>query len=338
MRFVNGTPLPAAMIPSAEQDDRVTATFLAAITYRIAGGRLTLASAQRPLLLDPKLPYPHDGMLQKSAASVCATGFVYAPQGRAREATASLRVGDRDAAIVAYGPRVWQRALGGGLSPSAPLPFERVEMIWQNAYGGVETEPARTVQLRGEDGEDGEEAFVPEHESGYPYNLEGKGFATDAARAVDRPLPQLEHPEQLIRRWDDRPEPVCFAPYPLWGGLRAAHVWRDQRFDPSGVGKLASRAAPRTTFDAITPGTRIALSGMRPGGEALVFEAPPPPIAVDVTVGGTSERVVPTLDAIDIDAEAAEVRLLYRASVTYGLVQYEHRRARLVATEDFPRG
>ncbi|WP_437945444.1 DUF2169 domain-containing protein [Sorangium sp. So ce296] len=336
MRFSNDTPLPAAMLPNAEQDDRVTAIFLAAITYRIAGGRLALAPAQRPLLLDPALPYPHDGMLQKSVASVCATGFVYPREGRAREATAVLRVGDRDAAIVAYGQRVWQRSVGGGLAPSAPLAFERVEMSWRNAYGGVVQEPARVVSLGDDDG--GGEAFVPEHESGYPHNFEGKGFITDAARAQDQPLPQLEHPEQLIRRWNDRPEPVCFAPYPLWGGLRAAHVWHDQQFDQSGASKLASRAAPRTTFDAIAPGTRIALGGMRPGGEALVFEAPAPPVAVTVAVGGASERLVPALDAVDIDAEAAEVRLLWRASVSYGLVQLEHRRARLEATEAFPRG
>ncbi|WP_437690670.1 DUF2169 domain-containing protein [Sorangium sp. So ce176] len=334
MRFSNDTPLPAAMIPNAEQDDRVTAIFLAAVTYRIARGRLTLAAAQRPLLLDPELPYPHDGMLQKSVASVCATGFVYPREGRAREATAVLRVGERDAGIVAYGHRVWQRALGGGLTPTAPLPFDRVEMSWRNAFGGVVKEPARVVRLDDDDG--GGEAFLPEHESGYPHNFDGNGFAVDAARAVDQPLPQLEHPEQLIRRWDDRPEPVCFAPYPLWGGLRAVHVWHDQQFDPGGASKLASRAAPRTTFDAIAPGTRIALGGMRPGGEALLFEAPPPPVAVTVTVGGSSERLLPALDAVDIDAEAAEVRMLWRASVSYGLVQFERRRARLEATEGLP--
>lgn len=334
MRFANNTPLPAVMIPNAEQDDRVTAIFLAAITYRIVRGRLTVAPAQRPLLLDPQLPYPHDGMLLKTAASVCATGYVYPPQGRAREATAILRVGDRDATIAAFGTRVWRRSMGGGLKPSAPLPFERVEMTWQNAYGGTTKEPARVVRIDG----DGEEAFLPEHESGYPYNFEGKGFVPDAARAIDQPLPQLEDPERLLQHWDDHPEPVCFAPYPLWGGLRAVHVWHDQQFDPDKAGKLASRAAPRTTFDAIPPGTRIALGGMRPDGEALVFEAPPSPVAVNLKVGSNSDRLLPVLDAVDIDADAAEVRLLWRARVTYDLVQFEHRRARLEPTDDFPPG
>lgn len=335
MRFSNHTPLPATMLPSAEQEDRVTSIFLAALTYRVASGRLAVAPAQRPLLLDPGLPYPHDGMLLKTAASVCATGFVYPPGGRAREATALLRVGERDAAIAVFGPRVWQRSLTGGrggLAPSAPQLFERVEMSWQNAYGGTVEEPARVVPM------DGDEAFLPAHESGYPHNFEGKGFLTDAARAIDQPLPQLEHPEQLIQRWDDHPEPVCFAPYPLWGGLRAAHVWHDQQFDPGGAGKLASRAAPRLTFDALPAGTRIALGGMRPGGAALVFEIPPPPVAVEVSVGRSSERLLPALDAVDIDAEAAEVRLLWRAQASYDLVQYEHRRARLLPTDDFPPG
>ncbi|WP_438032033.1 DUF2169 domain-containing protein [Sorangium sp. So ce204] len=330
MRFANETPLPAAMIPNGDEDDRITALFLCAVTYRVAAGGLTVAPAQRPLLLDPNLPYPHDGMFLKTAASVCATGFVYPAQGQSREATATLRVGDRDATIVAVGPRVWQRGIGGGLTPSSPLPFDRVAMTWQNAYGGTNDEPARVVEL------DGEEAFVPEHESGYPMNFDGKGFYTDPGQALDRPLPQLEHPDQRIRRWDDHPEPVCFAPYPLWGGLRAVHVWHDQKLDLAGAGKLASRAAPRTTVDALPPGTRIALAGMRPGGAALVFEAPRAPVAVEIAVGRASERSLPALDAVDIDADAAEVRLLWRATVTYGLIQHDLRRARLVPTDDFP--
>ncbi|EYF02270.1 DUF2169 domain-containing protein [Chondromyces apiculatus] len=330
MRFANHTPLPAILIPNAEEDDRMTSLFLAAQTCRIEGSRLVLASAQRPLLLDPSLPYPHDGMLRKATASVCATGFVYPREGRAREALTTLRVGERDAAILALGPRLWQRGAAGGLSASAPVPFDRVEMDWQHAFGGTEDEPARVVDM------DGEEAFLPAHESGSPFNLEGKGFHTEAARAVGQPLPQLEDPAQRIQRWDDRPEPVCFAPYPLWGGLRSTYVWHDGQLDPGGASKLGSRAAPRTTFEALPSGTRIALAGMRPGGEALVFEVPPPPVAVDVAVGARVERVLPHLDAIDIDAEAGEVRLLWRAEAIYELIQYELRRARLVATSEFP--
>jgi hypothetical protein len=109
-----------------------------------------------------------------------------------------------------------------------------------------------------------------------------------------------------------------------------------QHLDMTGVGKLGSRAAPRTTYEALEPGTPIALMGMRPSGELLAFEVPRSPLAVEIEVGGRAERLLPSLDAVDIDAEAAEVRLLYRAAATYDLVQFELRSARLEPTDDFP--
>src|SRR6185295_6896186 len=99
-------------------------------------------------------------------------------------------------------------------------------------------------------------------EAVYPFNLEGTGYYLDRDEARDQPLPQLEHPEQLVERWDDRPEPACFAPYPLYGGLRGATVVRDKEIDLTRVGRLPSRSAPRTTFDRLEPGTRIAIDGM----------------------------------------------------------------------------
>lgn len=331
MRFVNNTPLPAAMIPSSEADDRVTALFVCAVTYRITDQGLEVAAVQRPLMLGQELPYPNDAMLLKSAISVCATGFVYPREREARQATAVLRVGSTSVAIMAFGPRVWeQSAITGALTPSRALSFERVAMAWENAYGGMVDEPARILQI------DGEDAFLPAHESGYPLNFDGVGFSTDSQKAMHRPLPQLEHPDQLLQSWDDHPEPVCFAPCPLWSGLRAGFVMRDGQFDVSRINKIPSRAAPRTTLDRVEPGTVIELTGMRPGGRPLSFATPRSPVIVNLTVGAAAEHLVLALDAVDIDAEAGEVRLLYRASVTYELIQFDVRTATLAATSDFP--
>lgn len=331
MEFINETPLPAAMVPNGEDDDRITTLFLCAVTYRIVGRHLQVMKNQPALRLDPAERLPNDAVFTKDVVGVCATGFVYPEKDDlAGEATTSLRVGAGEVRIKAFGTRVWQRGVMGNLVPSVPLQFDRVAMLWENAYGGMTNEPASVVEV------DGEEAFLPAHESGFPLNFEGKGFYTDEARTVEQPLPQLEDPANLIRRWDDRPDPVCFAPYPLWGGMRAQYMVKERQLDMSGVAKLGSRAAPRTTFEQIAAGTQITLAGMRPHGEVLAFVAPRSPVRVVLRVGATSEVLVPCLDGVEIDAESCEVRFVYRAKTTYGLVQFEERRAVLEPSEDFP--
>lgn len=321
MKLTNTTGLPAALVRSSESDDRITALLVAAVTYRIEGARVSPAPSQRPLDLEGRGPIPGDAMLLKDCASICVTGFVYG-EG-ARRATARLRAGDLDVSIAAFGPRVW-RAGAGSLSPTDPLPFERAAMTWKNAYGGSARRRAMVMKVGGED------ALLPPHEAVYPYNPEGAGYYLDREEAVNQPLPQLEHPDHLISRWDDRPEPTCFAPYPLWGGLRGATVVRGKEVDLTHVGRLPSRAAPRTTLEKIAAGAEVIVEGMRPRGEALRFAVPAPPVALVVSVGREEERFAPAVDAVDVDAEAGEVRVLYRAAFTYPLVPGERRTAALV--------
>ncbi len=328
MRLNNCTPFPAAAVPNAGDDDEMSVLFLCAVTYRIQHGTLRLSNAQAPLLLGNDLPYPNDRMFHKRGVSVCSRGHVYAPDGRATRATAALLIGTQSMAIKAFGARRWRESTAGDLIPTEPAPFDRVAMTWENAFGGMDLSPAAVVRV------DGEDAFLPEHPSAYAANVFGSGYFTSARRAVDGALPQIEHPEQLVTRWDDRPEPVCFAPCPLWSGLRAGFVMSGGELDPSKKDLLASRAAPRTTFPLIEPGTLVGLTGMRPAGESLAFVVPPEPVTVDMDAGGRRQRLLPALDAIDIDAEGAVVRLLYRCTAVYPLIAHEARAATVETTEE----
>lgn len=326
MRLENTTALPAALVRSSEADDRIAALLVAAVTYRIEGERLTPAPAPRPLELDTAGPIPSDAMFIKDCVSLCVTGFVYG-EG-ARRANARLRAGDLDVSVVALGPRVWREgALPTTLAPTDPLPFERVAMSWKNAYGGSLRRRATVLRVEGED------ALLPAHDATYPWNPEGTGYYLDREEAIDQPLPSLEHPDHLVARWDDRPEPACFAPYPMWGALRASTVLRGKEVDLTHVGRLPSRAAPRTTLDRIDPGTRVTIEGMRPRGEVIAFALPAAPVELVVSVGGEEERFVPAIDAVDVDAEAKELRVVYRAAFTYPIVAGERRRAVLVTRE-----
>jgi hypothetical protein len=320
MLLLNETPLPVAVVPNADDDDRIVALLIVAATFDLGKGRLRFSEAQRPLLLVAEPPEIGDGYLTKAGTSVCATGFVYPPGAEAARADARLFVGDEHFGVTAFGQRVWREGAGGVLVPTAPLPFDRVAMTWENAFGGAVIQPTRIQKMPG-----GEEAILPEHPEAFIENADGKGFYPAQLDAIDQVLPQLEDPDRLIERWDDRPDPACLAPYPMHGGLRARFVVEDDVVDFTRHPFVLSRAAPRTTFGEIAFETRIGLFGMRPAGESLVFQVPPPPVTADVTIGPHQRRLALYVDAIDIDAEAANVRIVYRALFSYPLVRHEER-------------
>lgn len=330
MLLINRTPLPAAIVPNAGDDDSIVALLVVAATFDIAPDRLRFSDEQRPLRLEPEVPLIGDGYLTKAGTSVNAEGFVYAAGGSSVRADATLLVGEEQRTVAAIGPRTWRELpAGGGLVPTHPQPFDRVAMTWENAYGGAVLHPTRVHKLAGE------EAILPEHPEAFAENMDGKGFYTELGGAIDAPLPELEDPARFIEKWDDRPDPVCFAPYPMHGGLRARFLMEKDVVDFTRHPHVLSRAAPFTTFGEIPFGTRVALTGMRPGGAALAFHVPPPPVTADILVGPRHRRLELYVDAIDIDAEAAQVRVAYRALFSYPLVRYEQRTAHVRPSPDF---
>ncbi|RLB45251.1 MAG: hypothetical protein DRI90_28655 [Deltaproteobacteria bacterium] len=319
MDLDNHTPLPAAHVQSGHGDEMLTLLLVCA-TYDIVDGSLVLSKDQLPLRLAPDPSYANDGEMLRDGVSVCVEGFVYPPQGEAKTAAAELCVGEWSQRITACGARVWWKGALGKLKPTEPRPFSRVEMSWELAFGGTVWRPNMTVE------HEGEQLLVPEHDEGYVLNLSGTGFYLDETMALEEPLPQLEDPEHLIRTWDDRPEPVCFAPYPLSGGMRAASLIDDGHPRIERAPRALGRSCPRTTFSEIPAATLLKLDGMRPDGERLSFAVPEPPVSFAVQIGVVEKRLTPQLDAIDVDTEREMVRLVYRTSFRYPIVAFEKRR------------
>lgn len=339
MRFSNLTPLPAAIIPCAEGGDDLTALVICAATFAIPPlsenanptlSGLQIIRNQRPIERGQERIEPGDDHFIREGVSVTATGFVYAPSGKATKADALLSVGEEKRAVRAFGPRVWREGVFGALSPTSPLPFDRVPMDWEHAYGGLQWRKTTLVK------HEGREMLAPEHPVMYPHNADGMGFFLERAEAVEKPLPQLENPDDPIRAWDDRKTPVCFAPYPINGGMRPLALMVGDKVDMNRMGRLTQRAAPWLIFPALPEGSRISLRGMRPQGEKLAFVLPNIPIRLRVILGRALFHLKPKLDAIDIDAEAAEVRLVYRCAFRFALIRNERREAYLEPTESFP--
>lgn len=345
MELINETPLPSALVPSTFDDDEVLQLVLTSMTIALEEqaprdadrtAPVRLAAQQRPLLLGANAPFSNDAQHLRDCVSVCATGFAYPAHAGDARSTTSLIVGGARAEIAVFGPRVWERAGAASVKPSQPLPFDRVEMAWSKAFGGSATSPARELS------NEGEIHIVPEYERHYPPNPVGTGYALSASEAPGRPLPQLEHPNQLVTAIDDQPEPVCFAPYPLFGSLRAQSLFDGKSADGSArvnldrLGRVSALSAPRTTFPSMKEHTRIAVFGMRRREGVLSFSLPAPPVQYAVRVGEVRRNLVPHIDTIEIDCEAAVARLVYRAGFRYPLIEAERRRLEVLPAATFP--
>jgi hypothetical protein len=305
---------------------------IASITYRfVAGGEgreaIVLTHEQRPLELgqDPEVPF--DDMFVRTGASVIAAGHVHGLGERRAES--KLVVGSTSRTVVAFGPRVWQKG-PLGLTPSAPLPFDRIPMRWQYTFGGRVARPPSLVEHGGRD------VLVPAHEVAFPLNPDGLGFYLAEKEAENMPLPLLEDASKLVSRWDDHPEPLCFGPYPSRGGLRMlTTIDGEGRVDFNRAGRTTTRAAPRMVFPEIPPGTEISASGLRSSGEILRFEVPEPLVTVVVEVEAVTRRLPLALDSVEIDGDRGDVRLVYRTIFRYPLIEGHNRTARLEATALF---
>jgi len=343
MKLINDTPCPGAYLPSADVEDTILGLFLVALTCDITDEGLRASEEQAPLILsaagskfsgpdvdpEPEELSPDDAQFLRRGVGVTASGYVYPDKkGGAKTALATLAVGEATRRVMAIGPRVWQEPiLGAALTPTSPSKVSRIEMSWDNAYGGIVREPAKVIKV------DGEETIVPEHPVAFPLNIDGRGFYLTAKQALRQPLPLLEDPDARIRKWDDRPRPVCFAPCPLWSGLRAAGMFNPDKGNKVDLGRLdriTGRSCPDLHFAEVPAGTVVRLEGMRPAGDVLAFTVPQAPSSVQVRVGEQSHRVELLLDAVDIDAEAAKVRFVFRRLYRYALVQGELRSARFV--------
>jgi hypothetical protein len=189
--------------------------------------RLTPLEPQLPIHLEPvfhgeagasSLKHEADAVLPKPTTDVVLLGHAHAPASRTPQVEVSLRVGALSKRVLVLGDRVWDAFLGTA-SISPPLPFERMPLTYERAYGGWD---------RG----------APERPIADMRNPVGTGFIAHSARTRcgGIRLPNLEDPSNRIRHPGDRPAPAglgFIAPH--WQPrlqLAGIHdsAWREQRF------------------------------------------------------------------------------------------------------------
>lgn len=218
------------------------------------------------------LKYEGQSAYTRPCTDVYVTGSAWAYQEHAvNNMLVVVRIGTGVVAATVIGDRYWDRDFAGNLVRSSPQFFTQMPLLWENAFGGwsPETNAKKSVYE--------------------PRNPVGKGIYRTHDQAQGSPLPNIEHPRQLIKSASDRPEPIGFGPIMRSWQPRASfggtydEKWVRKRapFWPLDFDERFFCAAPPSL--QISPhlkgGERVRLEGLHPGG-FWDFPLPAPKLVV----------------------------------------------------------
>jgi uncharacterized protein YjbI with pentapeptide repeats len=191
MKLISDTPLTVGWLTWAFEPPAMRLVLAVKATFEIPrDGLCTLAAEQAFVTgdvhwdddVERSVRYDSDLALVKPQGEMWISGAVRSPEP-IRELSCCARVGAIDTRFALVGDR-WWRADGG---MTDPVPFTEMELSWERAFGG----PAFTA------------------------NPAGRGAAADPHDADGRvALPNIEHPDRLIRSTGARPEPAGAWPVP----------------------------------------------------------------------------------------------------------------------------
>lgn len=280
-------------------------------------GTTAVSQEQPPVVMAPEyrdpdnpaessLTYDMDLVRTKTTTDVLLTGHAYVPQGTpTKEFEVALRVGPIVKRLAVIGDRKWV-----GTTMSRPLPFTQMPVTYERAYGGFDP------QLR--------ETESPAWDARNPI---GTGFAKSAEAIDGQMLPNIEHPDQRIRKWNDRPQPAGFGPICSHWQPRVDLAgtyddrWQQTRFPllPNDFDDRHYQCAPvdQQTSRFLTGNEPVTLINLTPQGK-LYFQIPRVFLGFE-TFFYTGERRLhspPKLHSLILEPDAPRVSLVWHSTLS----------------------
>jgi hypothetical protein len=333
MDLRNLSPFSARAVVVPDRFGQEELLVLVKATYDVRSQTPTLHEEQEPVWLvdeyhgEPgrsSLRHGTDVAAEKPLTDVIFVGSAYAPSGGREYVDARLRVGPLDKRLRVFGDRFWRRT-AGFLSATAPVPFQRMPVVWDRAFGGWD-----------ETGSEG-----PEWE---PSNPVGVGFRGEESRMTldGTPLPNVESPDDLITGPGDRSAPwgLSFVS-PNWAS-RAQYAgtyddaWQNDRAPllPDDFDSRFHQAAPPDQLwsGEIPPGTSVELDNLSPSGR-LAFLLPRPGIEVAVRTSEARNELEVRRDTVILDGDGERLIWVARARFPVADRVYDVQWIRVAGTE-----
>ncbi len=315
MDLENLTPFPAGLFRSILDEKRFVAAVICRVTYDIAG-RSLVPSAEQPWIVSFPPRESEYGLLEsdecfyRGGVDVLVFGHACAPRGsEVTRLEVSISIGKSFRRTLAVsGDRRWRKA-GRKLVPTDPLPFARIPLRLEGAFGGKGTWDGL--------------------EMAHPDNPAGKGYYLDAKAAVDGPLPNIEEPDAPIAKWDDRP-PVAGVglcpPQCSFRMLNGVEMGKDGSFRIKPT--LFNSAFPRMIAREVLPGDAVRVEGVSPDGP-IEFAVPDTDLWTRLRFGEEVAERRLAIDQIGIEADKGRAFVTYRYPFRYVLYPLQERSCEL---------
>ncbi len=309
----NHTPFAAAIVPGLDKEGFDTATVIVKGTFAIDRAReLAVAAEQQPIHYgdvpegEParsSVRFEADAAPAKPATDVVLVGHAYPPRP-APSVDVALIAGPVRKTVRVFGNRCWTRGLTGA-ALSDPQPFERMPLVYENAFGGCDAASAEPHP--------------------YPANPVGTGFSSsdDPALVEGLRAPNLEDPAALIARPSDRPAPAGFGFIGRGWSARACFAgtcddaWRRTRC-PCLPLDFDERFFQGAHPDLVAPGhfrggEPVVAVNASPSGK-IELTVPRRSFAIGVVIRGAAREHEPVLDTLVIAPDDGFVALTWKAT------------------------
>ncbi len=315
MQLSNTTAVPAQLVvvQLPFQPTR-HAQVWAKATYQWNRGDVQLVTQDPDPLLDDDTPsplglLPRDNLPRRDAVlEVILLGHAHA-KTPVKRLEPALSVGGERRTLLVHGDRRWESGFLGRKSISAPEPFTTMPLTWERCYGG-------TVPV-----EIDRESFMSAVD---PRNAAGRGF--DAARFAEglakhlrcpkpypkfdptRLLPNVEDPAKPISKWEDDPDPLCWATVPPASALNVPRMMKDNQVQPG----VYHRAHPTWVIAPPPAGAEVKLHHLTDTIEES-FALPTATVWCDVLAGGETSSHQLQPQVLVLQPDQRRFTLLYKA-------------------------
>ena len=317
LQIENNTPFETYIHHFVNENDKDTLYTIVKGTFAISPD-VKLAESQIAVNFEDEfwgtpgessIKYASDLNLKKPSTDIIMIGDACAPDyQKVISLDTSISVAKKTKRIKVWGHREWVRDIFGYRS-SMPMPFQRMPMTYENAFGGTHSVNSKKSIILYE-----------------PNNPVGKGFIgkRNKKEILGMPLPNLDDPKNPLKKPKNNPSPACYGfTAPNWMPRMAYagtydEAWQKKRapylpdnFDT----RFFNMAHQDLIYNAyLKGGEPVEINGMSPMG-TLKFNLPVCQIDIAVSIEKTTVPSEVNLETIVFEPGENRFTMLWRSAV-----------------------